>query len=132
LNTSTLKRTMGKNVRSLRESKNISIDELAQLMSLSPAFIGLIERGTRGITSFNVKQLTEIFDISADELFKEPRASLSVKEPDFKTSQIEKANILAKKLTLDELNIAINLMSQLYSLRKKEITPEYLDDDEDF
>ena len=64
-----LRKRMGLNIRRERVAINMSIDELAGLLNITPGFLGLIERGERGITSPHLYKLADIFDISVDSLF---------------------------------------------------------------
>ena len=57
---------MGENLRKLRMERGLSLEELAKLLGISPAFLGLVERGRRGLTAYNIFKLTTVFDISAE------------------------------------------------------------------
>ena len=64
-----LRAIIGENIRSERVARNMSIDELAEMLELTSGFIGLIERGQRGATPLTIIKLTQIFEISFDSLF---------------------------------------------------------------
>jgi len=67
-NRSTLIKNIGKNIRDNRTLRNMSIEELAAMVNLSPAFMGLVERGRRGTKLDILIHLCEIFSISLEEL----------------------------------------------------------------
>ncbi len=60
---------MGENIRNERTARNMSIDELAEMLELTSGFVGLIERGRRGATAYTLFKLSEIFNISIDNIF---------------------------------------------------------------
>ena len=64
-----LKIIMGENIRRERIALGMSIDELAQLLALTPGFLGLIERGERGVTPYNLFKLADIFGLPTDKFF---------------------------------------------------------------
>ena len=64
-----IKATVGRNIRILRKGKSMEIEELAEILGLSSGFIGLVERGKRGVTPLTLHRLSEIFDVSIDSLF---------------------------------------------------------------
>lgn len=58
----------GKRVRSLRMTKSLSQEQLAELSGLHRNYIGGIERGERNITLLNILRLSKALEISASEL----------------------------------------------------------------
>ena len=71
-----LKGIIGDNIRNQRISRNISIDELSELLGLTPGFVGLIERGQRGATPSTLYKLSGIFGMTIDDFFNENDGSL--------------------------------------------------------
>lgn len=61
---------LGKRIRDLRLKKKLTIEKLCELLEVSPSFIGLVERGTSGISLEKLCRLSEIFDVSTDYLIK--------------------------------------------------------------
>lgn len=118
MNKHKLKKIMGKNVRDLRESRDISIEELAELLSLTPGFVGLLERGERGLTAYNIMQISNIFNISPDIIFKcDSFEDGSLSEPNERKLALEKVVILTKNLSkkeLDFLNLIIPNLKNLH------------------
>ena len=60
---------IGKNMRREREYRNLTRDELAEMIDLTPSHLGLIERGDRGATAVTLSRLSRVLDISIDDLF---------------------------------------------------------------
>ncbi len=66
-----LRAMMGANLRELRVAHGMSIGELAARIKLTPGFVGLIERGKRGITPHMLYVVAKIFDVPEDDFFKD-------------------------------------------------------------
>ena len=62
------RRVVGQNIKAERTARGMSIDELAELVSLSSGFIGLIERGERGLTLYNIWRICLILDLNINDL----------------------------------------------------------------
>ncbi|WHH60553.1 helix-turn-helix transcriptional regulator [Petroclostridium sp. X23] len=59
---------LGKKIRKERKRINLSIEKLAELCHLSSSYMGLIERGQRGISLETLCRLSVIFNVSTDYL----------------------------------------------------------------
>lgn len=59
---------MGTRIRQLRKFHNMSLDDLAEVLDVSPGFIGLVERNKRGTSREKIEKLCDIFNVSADYL----------------------------------------------------------------
>lgn len=66
---------VGFRIRKLREVHNISRESLASTLELSDSYIGLIERGTRGVTIHNLVKIANYFNVSMDYFFMDENAS---------------------------------------------------------
>ena len=64
-----LRTIMGKNIRKERLDRCLSIDELSELMDISPGYLSMIERGDRGVTALNLLKLAKILGVSTDCFF---------------------------------------------------------------
>lgn len=60
----------GKNLKYLRIEHNLTQLELAELLNMSPNFIGMIERGERNTTVENVYKIARVLNIKPEMLFK--------------------------------------------------------------
>jgi len=47
----------------------MGLEELSARMGITPGFLGLMERGRRGVTACNLDCLSRIFNISIAEFF---------------------------------------------------------------
>ena len=75
------------------------MNELAELMGLSPGFVGLLERGQRGTSPLTLLQLSLILGTSIDQLFYCGNVSVSPCDDQTDTNEIEtKIQIRLEKL----------------------------------
>ncbi len=129
----TLKKTIGENIRKHRIAKDMSIDELSELLGLSPGFIGLIERGQRGATAYTLHKLSQIFQIKVDELFcetSETSIALCESAVDHTKVKREKVSTLLYDLRSKELDFVIEFIKGLKNMLGKNNQLE--DDDENY
>lgn len=61
----------GKRLKSLRLDKNLTQLELAEILDMSPNFIGMIERGERNTTVENVFKIARALGSKPSVLFEE-------------------------------------------------------------
>ncbi len=61
----------GKRLKSLRIDKNLTQLELAEILDMSPNFIGMIERGERNTTVENVFKIARALNVKPSNLFEE-------------------------------------------------------------
>ena len=107
-----LRITIGNNIRNERHIRGITIDELAKLLGLSSSALGLVERGDRGTTTYNLLKLSKIFDTSIDNFFIES----SIK-PVTETSQLnKKINSLITGFTEKELEFVVDAVKWVGSV----------------
>ena len=59
-------REMGRRVRSRREAKNLSREQLAEKLGVSPQFVADIEYGNKGISIKRLYLLCQVLDVTAD------------------------------------------------------------------
>ncbi len=129
---------MGENIRNERTARNMSIDELAEMLELTSGFVGLIERGRRGATAYTLFKLSEIFNISIDNIF--ARASdrqmrfAEESEPQNADTRKRKINNLMNGLTNDELEFVISTIKGIKVMNHThpvEASDEEIDGQED-
>jgi transcriptional regulator with XRE-family HTH domain len=113
------RKSIGENIRIERLQRNMSIDELAELLDLTPGFVGLIERGRRGATAYNIHRISEIFNLSVDKLYAPSSISLKVKISEDATLTAKRRRLmsLAYDLTDKEQEFLINTVKWLRQLR---------------
>ena len=61
----------GKRLKALRLDHNLTQLELAEILDMSPNFIGMIERGERNTTVGNVFKIARALNINPSNLFEE-------------------------------------------------------------
>ena len=60
----------GKNLRTIRLSKKLSQERLAELISVDRTYIGMIERGEKSISLVYLVRLMDVLHINANDLFR--------------------------------------------------------------
>ncbi len=86
------------------------------MLEVSPSFIGLVERGTSGVSLENLCKLSEIFQVSTDYLLKGEETNTLAKEE--KTihdgrSNIDILNTYLYNYTEEEIQFIIDLVKFL-------------------
>lgn len=61
----------GKRLKALRLDHNLTQLELAEILDMSPNFIGIIERGERNTTVENVFKIARALNVKPSNLFEE-------------------------------------------------------------
>lgn len=61
----------GKRLKTLRLDHNLTQLELAEILDMSPNFIGMIERGERNTTVENVFKIARALNVKPSNLFEE-------------------------------------------------------------
>lgn len=136
-----LKKIMGDNIRNERVSRNMSIDEMAELLELTSGFVGLIERGRRGATAYTLFKLSDIFGMPIDDMFINTEG-YAAKVSEDKSSPIRskraKINSILYDLNESELDFIIAIIKELKNMqhtvnRKKRVASHDRDgeDEED-
>ena len=63
----------GKRLRKHRKDRKLTLDQMAELVELSPNYLGDIERGKKFPGTETLIRIVNVLDISADELLKQPQ-----------------------------------------------------------
>lgn len=121
-----IRKMVGENIRKERTSRNLSIEELAELTGRTPGFIGLVERGKRGATAELLTKLSEIFEISSDILLRAyVRPSLQVSETHRVKSESKgkraTINSLLYDLQEDELDFVISVVKNMKKMQGRSV-----------
>ena len=131
---SSYRKRIGANIRYERTIRNISIDELAEMLHLSTAFIGLIERGQRGAKLSNLIKTAEIFGININDLIYGTHGNtLEIKEESEAALLSVKKNTISSllyDLDCNELDLIISNIRSLRILKAKQSNSEYMPDNE--
>ena len=59
---------LGKKIRSEREKMGVSQEELGKIAKFHRTYIGMIERGEKNITIFNLKKIAESLKVQVRDL----------------------------------------------------------------
>ena len=67
---SDIKKIFGKNIRHIRESRNMTQEKLSDLCGLHRTYIGSVERGERNISIGNIQKIANALQVKIIDLFK--------------------------------------------------------------
>ena len=126
-----LRSIIGENIRNERISRNISMDELAEMLKLTPGFVGLIERGQRGATAATLLKLSSVFGKSVDSFFyRKEEDSVNLKEEPAHKEQPKRKKVesLIADFTSEELDFVILMLKNIRIMNR--FDSEIEDDDE--
>lgn len=70
MNSKELSYIFGLRIKKLRNDRKLTQERLASLIGVHRTYIGMIERGEKNITLYNIYLLAQAFDLSLCELFK--------------------------------------------------------------
>jgi len=115
-----LDKIIGKNIRTERELRNITRDELAEVTDLTVSHLGLIERGERGATPVTLEKIVKAFGITIDSLFTEQDKSISVKDKRNGTNNntfYKKVTTLITQLSESELEFIAHTIKGIVTMR---------------
>ncbi|MCL2188844.1 MAG: helix-turn-helix domain-containing protein [Defluviitaleaceae bacterium] len=108
---------IGKNIRSERQSRNLSRDELAEMLDLTTSHMGLIERGERGATAVTLSKLTKVLQLPIDTFFASPAATAVREERgSARAANMKKINSLTSNLTDAELALVVHVVQGVAKL----------------
>lgn len=123
---------IGENIRTERIARNISIDELAELLELTSGFVGLIERGQRGTTPNTLFKLADVFGSSIDSFFYRENSSsipLAEESENLKEVKRKKLNSLTSDFSEDEMDFIIRVVKGVRQMHRTKVDDnEYIDD----
>jgi transcriptional regulator with XRE-family HTH domain len=63
-----LEKTFGDTVKKLRESRGLTLREVAEVLAIDTSMLGKIEKNTRTPTGIIIEKFSELFDVSIKEL----------------------------------------------------------------
>jgi len=127
-----LRGIIGENIRRERITRDISIDELGDMLSLTSGFVGLIERGQRGATPVTLFKLSAIFGIPIDTFFyKMPEPSTKLAEIPASQVKREKLASLTADFSDAELDFVISSVKGLRGIYRSKNASDFDDEDDD-
>ena len=110
---------IGKNITKERKLRNLTREELAGMMDLTPSHMGLIERGERGVTAINFSKLSNVFGIPVDRLFASTKASEIENNESIdavKSASHNKIQSMAACLSVAQLNLVIHIIKGIITM----------------
>ena len=107
---------IGSTVRTLRLDRNMTTEELAELLDVSPWSIGQFERGERGVSGLTIRKLADIFGVSTDALYYGPQ--VIPLESNYHEKQLQMLLAYARKLTEDETDYLLTNIKSLLRLNR--------------
>ena len=113
---------IGSNIRFERKKRNLTIEDLAEIIGMAPGFLGLIERGQRGTSIKNLVKIADIFSLSLDQLITIDLRSLELNG--MRDTGVAKKTRLARLSTLNSLTKSMSeaeleyLIANIKALRK--------------
>lgn len=112
---------IGANIRFERQKRDLTIEELSEILNIAPGFLGLIERGQRGTSIKNLCKIAEFFSISLDDLItRSLSGNTEMFEDDSTPKQLKNstASSLIHNLDVDELDFVIAMIKNVKKLTK--------------
>lgn len=102
-----IRKQVGKNIRKERRKLDLSMEQLAEMLDISSAFLGLIERGERGTSIKNLILLSKIFEIPLDDLVLKDSKTCVSENKNNCSEKIHIINCLVPRLASDEQEFII-------------------------
>lgn len=102
---------LGDKIKSLRKSKKINQQQLADSVNLSRSAIGMIEANKNGASSEKLKEIADFFEVTVDYLLSDDENSedINKKERDYSLTIKEQENIdIEAQKILDELSMSFS------------------------
>ena len=112
---------MGRRIRVIRERKEITREELAEKMDISPAFISDVEYGNKGLSIKNLYLLSQLLGVSAEYLLSGKLYSLDNDEESLRVH--EEIVSLLKECTPEQIE-SFRRISQIFADDMKRVAPE--------
>jgi transcriptional regulator with XRE-family HTH domain len=106
---------IGENIRNARLAKNLTIEQLAELADITDSFLGVVERGTSGISIETLISIAIALDVTTDSLIME-------KSSPSEFTATKKDTLLALLLKSDESEL--DFLIDFISLYRKKVTFE--------
>lgn len=107
---------IGEQIRYYRNLKNMSQEALALSAQITPAYVGLIERGLKSPTVNTLQKISSVLGISLAELF----TPISLKEQyssEIRSVDIERIIYSLNKLNDDELSMITQIILNIIKLK---------------
>ena len=108
-----LLKCIGNNIKFERVSRQLTIQQLADILELSPQMIKSIENGTRGTTIENLIKIADIFNMTLDELVGRNISELKFCSPENEDNNIIELQALCSTLNAEQTALVLNFVKNL-------------------
>ena len=122
IDTETVLKNLGQNIRELRRNKKMTIDELAEKSSLSGKYLQGVEVGNRNISIKNLNKISNALDIYPDRL-------LNIRSNNLKNSEKKIFAILEKlkKFEENKLDFILSMLDHLNNIMEEHSKNDQVD-----
>jgi len=114
-----LDKIVGENVRIERKRRNMSREELANVLDISTSLLSLIERGKRGVTQVTLGRLMSAFNVTSDVLRAEFPGAPSDRKISDDAVYFKKASALITQLSETELEMLCYSIKGILAMRAR-------------
>jgi len=114
---------IGGNIRTERQARNLTRDELARLLEITPSHLGLIERGDRGTTTVTLMMLSKAFGMQIDELFHGKKPD-NMQDGTKEQANRDKIQSLSSCLENHELEFTLRMIKALIAMNHAVVEEE--------
>lgn len=103
---------IGRRIRQCRIELELSIETIANILCISPSYLGIIERGGRSINTKKVAILSDCFGVTIDYLLKGE-----------KEDNVNKRLKVLENMTIEEATFLFNLLFTIreYNCQKEQL-----------
>lgn len=126
---------IGSNIRYERKKRDLTIEELSDILAIAPGFLGLIERGQRGTSIRNLCKIADFFSLTLDQLitrYISEEAGSSVREGGLEEEIASKrlsAESYVKNFDGEELDFVLTIFKGIKRYNKVKYNEDYNDAD---
>jgi len=96
---------VGKNIRTARKKKNLTLEVLSGLAGVTDSFLGMVERGASSLSIENLIAICDVLDVTPDSLLMEGRGN----DPR-PSDKCDTLHTMLKNAADDELDFYINFV----------------------
>ena len=114
-----LRAIMGANIRKKRRERELTIEELSAIVGVSSGFLGLIERGERGMSPDNLLKMISALEMTLDDVYDTTglhNSSFAEETVSNRKAKRDKIQTLISNLTEKELDFTIQMIKNIKSM----------------
>lgn len=111
-----LTKRVGMNIRAIRKSQNLTIDELAEKCDFQSPYLSDVERGERNITLQTLNKILDALEVEASSLLI-PNNTES-EENNSKSETISLISHILSDKSEQEINMVLTLITEIFAVYK--------------